>query len=389
MSNDWTSYHQETRFIHAGQDPDPVTGALTTPISLSTTFAQHSPGVTYSGFEYARTSNPTRVAFEKCLASSEGAKYGLAFSSGCAATATIMAMYGPGTHIISSDDVYGGTRRLFTRMCTPSQGIEFSFVNTTDLAAIEAAFKETTKILWLETPTNPTLKISDIQEIAVLCRNRNVHLYVDNTFCSPYGQHPIELGADVVMHSCTKYIGGHTDVVMGVVCTSSDEIYQRIKFLQNTIGAVPSPFDCFLALRGMKTLHLRMKACSKNALKVAQLLEGHPKVEKVIYPGLSSHPQYEIAQKQMKCASGMISFYLKGGLPEARKFLENAKLFVCAESLGAVECLMEHPGIMTHASVPEANRAELGISDSLVRLSVGIEHIDDILADLNRALDAI
>ncbi|CAG9332519.1 unnamed protein product [Blepharisma stoltei] len=389
MSEDWSQYHQETRFIHAGQPPDPVTGALATPISLSTTFAQHSPGTTYGGFEYSRTGNPTRKAFEQCLAASEGARFALAFASGCATTATIMAMYGPGTHILSSDDVYGGTRRLFTRMCTPNQGIEFGFVNTSDPAAVEAAFKPNTKLLWLETPTNPTLKISDIQLIAEIAHKHGVHVYVDNTFCSPYGQHPIELGADAVVHSCTKYIGGHTDVVMGVMCTSNEEIYNKVKFLQNTIGAVPSPFDCYLALRGMKTLHLRMKAHQKNALRVAQFLESHPKVDKVLYPGLPSHPQYEIARKQMKNFSGMISFYLKGGLAEARRFLEHVKLFVCAESLGAVECLLEHPGIMTHASVPEEVRAELGISDSLIRLSIGVEHIDDILRDLTGALDAI
>jgi cystathionine gamma-lyase len=389
MSEDWSSYRQETRFIHAGQNPDPVTGALCTPISLSTTFAQHSPGVTYSGYEYSRTGNPTRKAFEECMASSEGAKYGLAFSSGLAATATILNMYGPGTHIISSDDVYGGTRRLFTRVCSPNQGVEFSFVNTSDPTTIEAAIKPNTKLIWLETPTNPTLKISDIQLIAEIAHKHGVHLYADNTFCSPYGQHPIELGADVVIHSCTKYIGGHTDVVMGVVVTSNEDIYTKIKFLQNAIGAVPSPFDCFLAMRGMKTLHLRMKAHQENAMRVAQMLESHQKVQKVVYPGLPSHPQHEIAVRQMKCFTGMITFYLKGGLPEARKFLENTKLFVCAESLGAVECLMEHPGLMTHASVPVEVRAELGIDDSMIRLSIGVENIEDILQDIIRALEAV
>jgi len=298
-------------------------------------------------------------------------------------------MYGPGTHIISSDDVYGGTRRLFNRVCHPNQGIEYSFVNTSDPTQVEAAITPNTKLVWLETPTNPTLKISDIQAIAEITRRHNIHLYVDNTFCSPFGQHPLELGADVVHHSCTKYIGGHTDVVMGVVCTSNQEIYTKIKFLQNSIGAVPSPFDCYLAMRGMKTLHLRMKAHQKNALKVAKMLEASEKVQKVVYPGLPSHPQHELAARQMKNFSGMITFYLKGGLPEARRFLEATKLFVCAESLGAVECLMEHPGLMTHASVPAEVRAELGIDDSMIRLSVGVEHIDDILNDITRALDAV
>ena len=385
----WLQYKQETRFIHAGQPPDSVTGALTIPISLSTTFAQHSPGETYAGYEYSRTNNPTRQAFEQNLASAEGAQFGAAFASGCAATATIMAMYGPGTHIVSSDDVYGGTRRLFTKMCEPSQGIQFSFVDTTSVSAVQAAMKPETKLIWVETPTNPLLKISDIEAIAEIAHKQGALLVVDGTFTSPYCQSPLELGADVVMHSCTKYIGGHTDVVMGVVVTKNEEFMKKLKFLQNTIGAVPSPFECFLAMRGMKTLHIRMKAISENAQKVAEFLESHEKVEKVIYPGLPSHPQYELAQKQMRCFSGMISFYLKGGLEESRRFLENTKVFYCAESLGAVECLMEHPAIMTHASVPEPDRSALGISDSFVRLSIGIEHIDDIIDDLRNALEKV
>lgn len=385
-SDHYANSHQETKFIHSGQQPDPITGAVVTPISLATTFAQRGPGGLYSTYEYSRTGNPTREAFEKNLAAAEGGKYGVAFASGCAATNVLMALYGPGDHIVTSDDVYGGTRRLFSKYSTPKQNIEYAFVNTSNLGALEAAFKENTKLLWIETPTNPTLKITDIEAACKIAHNHNCLVAVDNTFASPYCQSPLALGADIVVHSVTKYIGGHTDVVMGVVITSNEDIYKQLKFFQNTLGGVPAPFDCYNALKGMKTLHLRMKAHSKNAMKVAQFLETNSMVTKVIYPGLVSHPQHDIAKKQMRLFSGMITFYIKGGLETSKVFLSNAKLFICAESLGAVECLMEHPALMTHASVSSEVRAELGISDSLIRLSIGVEHIDDIIEDLRHAL---
>jgi cystathionine gamma-lyase len=389
MVDKYSKYHQETRFIHSGQDPDPTTGAVVTPISLSTTFAQRSPGVLYSKYDYSRSGNPTREAFERCLALSEGGKFGLAFASGLAATNTIFAMYSSGDHILTSDDVYGGTRRLMNRVTRPRQGVDFSFVNTSDLEEVRRNFKENTKMIWIETPTNPTLKISDIAEISKIAHEKGALVFVDNTFASPYCQSPLALGADVVVHSVTKYIGGHTDVVMGVIAMNDPQLFEQLKFLQNAMGGVPGPFDCYNALKGMKTLHLRMQAHSNNALQVAQFLESHPKVEKVIYPGLLSHPHHEIAKKQMKLFSGMITFYIKGGLEAARTFLSSTEIFICAESLGAVECLMEHPGIMTHASVPAEVRAELGISDSLIRLSIGVEHIEDIIQDLSQALDKV
>eukprot|EP00744_Colponema_vietnamica_P001910 GILI01003093.1.p1 GENE.GILI01003093.1~~GILI01003093.1.p1 ORF type:complete len:408 (+),score=147.98 GILI01003093.1:57-1226(+) len=378
-----------TRAIHAGQVPDPITGAVVTPISLATTFAQKSPGVTYSGFEYSRTNNPTRQTFENCMASLEKAKYALAFSSGCAATTTLIHLLQSGDHVISVDDVYGGTQRLFRRVINPTSNITFSFVDFNEPGALEAAFTPQTKMVWLETPTNPTLKISDIRKTAEACKAHNCLLVVDNTFMSPYFQNPLDLGADLVLHSVTKYIGGHSDVVMGLVMTNSDDLNTRLRFLQNGIGAVPAPFDCYMALRGVRTLHLRMREHEKNAIAVAKFLESHPKVDKVVYPGLPSHPQHELAKSQMSGFGGMITFYLKGGIDQSRAFLENLNLFTLAESLGAVESLAEHPAIMTHASVPAEQRAILGISDSLVRLSVGVEDQTDILADLTHALDAV
>ena len=385
----YSAYHQETRLIHSGQFPDPHTGAVTIPISLSTTFAQRGPGNLYSNYEYSRTGNPNRNAFESCIASVEKGKYGIAFASGCAATNALMGLFGPGDHIVTTDDIYGGSRRLFNRYSVPHQHIEFTFVDTTDLALFSSSFKSNTKLVWLETPTNPTLKISDIQEISRIAHEHNCQVVVDNTFASPCGQSPLELGADIVLHSVTKYIGGHTDVLMGVIITSNEETYKQLKFLQNTLGGVPSPFDCYNALKGLKTLHLRMRAHSENGQRVAEFLENHSKVEKVLYPGLKSHPQHEIAKKQMKLFSGMITFYIKGGLEAARTFLSSTELFMCAESLGAVESLMEHPGLMTHASVPVEVRAELGISDSLIRLSIGIENVEDLISDLSQALDKV
>lgn len=388
MAHDSQSQHQETLLIHAAQKPDPITGAVVVPVSLATTFAQPSPGVC-TGFEYSRTGNPTRKVFEECLAAVEGAKYGLAFASGSAALMTILAMYGPGDHAVSVDDVYGGTQRGMLNVARPSQGMEFTLVDTSDMDKFAAAFTPRTKMAWLETPTNPTLKVSDIRRAAEITHAHGAKLFVDNTFASPYLQSPISLGADAVVHSGTKYIGGHSDVVIGAVCTNDKEIYDKLRYLQNAIGAVPSPFECYLALRGMKTLHLRMKAHCENAQRVAEFLESHPKVERVLYPGLASHPQHAIAASQMRGFGGMVTFFVKGGLDQARTFLESVKLFTLAESLGCVEGLVEHPAIMTHASVPPETRRLLGISDTLIRLSVGVEHIDDILADLAQALDKI
>jgi cystathionine gamma-lyase len=374
-----------TKAIHAGQRADPITGAVVVPISLATTFVQTSPGV-HTGFEYSRTGNPTRQAFEANIAALEKGKYGLAFASGSAATVTIINMLNSGDHVISIDDVYGGTNRYFQKVATPSNGISFSFVDFTVEGAFEKAITPKSKLVWLETPTNPTLKIADIKAISTIAKKHNLIVVVDNTFASPYLQTPLELGADIVVHSVTKYLGGHSDVVMGVLATSHETIYTRLKFLQNSIGAVPAPFDCYLALRGVKTLHLRMREHSKNAMSIATFLEGHPLVERVIYPGLPSHPQHTLASTQMRGFGGMITFFLKGGLPESRQFLENLHLFALAESLGAVESLAEHPVIMTHASVPPEQRKLLGISDNLIRLSVGVEDIEDLLADLKNAL---
>lgn len=361
---------------------------MVTPISLATTFVQKSPGV-FNGYEYSRTGNPTRKAFEDNIASLETAKYGLAFSSGSAATATIINMLDSGDHVISIDDVYGGTQRYFRRVAHVSNKMDFSFIDMNQLSNLESAITPKTKLVWVETPTNPTLKLADIGAIAEICKKHKLILVVDNTFATPYLQQPLQLGADIVVHSVTKYIGGHSDVVMGVVATSNDEIYTKLKFLQNSIGAVPAPFDCYMALRGVKTLHLRMREHCKNALEVSKFLEAHPLVDKVIYPGLASHPQHELAKKQMKGFGGMITFFLKGGLAESRVFLEHLSLFALAESLGAVESLAEHPAIMTHASVPAEQRKALGISDSLIRLSVGVEDLEDQIADLKKALEAV
>lgn len=377
-----------TTAIHAGTHPDPITGAVVTPISLATTFVQKSPGQ-HTGYEYSRTGNPTRTAFEECLAACENAKYALAFASGSATTATIINMLNAGDHVISVDDVYGGTNRYFNKVATVANKLEFSFVDFTAPGALEAAIKPNSKLLWLETPTNPTLKIVDIAAICEIAHKHNLIVVADNTFASPFLQTPLDLGADIVVHSCTKYIGGHSDVVMGVLATNNTELYTKLKFLQNSIGAIPSPFDCYMALRGVKTLHLRIREHCKNGLAVAQFLEAHPMVEKVLYPGLPSHPQHELAKKQMRGFTGMVTFFLKGGLEESRQFLEALSLFALAESLGAVESLAEHPAIMTHASVPAEQRALLGISDSMVRLSVGCEDLDDIIADLKQALAAI
>ena len=378
---DWSF---DTRAIHAGQEPDPATGAIMTPIFQTSTYVQSSPGK-HLGYEYSRTHNPTRDAMEDCLASLEQGKHGIAFASGCAATTTIMHLLESGVHVVSGDDVYGGTYRLFTKVFT-KMGVDFSFVDMTDLEAFEASLTPSTGLVWLESPTNPMLKISDIAAICEIAHDRGIPVVVDNTFMSPYFQKPLELGADLVVHSTTKFINGHSDVVGGVVVTNDDAIAEQLRFLQNSMGAVPAPMDCWLVMRGIKTLAVRMRQHEANARQIATFLQEHQGVESVIYPGLKSHPQHELAVRQMSGFGGMITFVMKGGLEKARKLLERVEIFALAESLGGVESLIEHPAIMTHASVPAEVRAELGISDGLVRLSVGIESIDDLMSDLERAL---
>ncbi len=379
-----TKFGFGTRAIHAGQPPEAKTGAVMVPIYQTSTYAQSSPGH-HSGYEYSRTDNPTRTAYQQLLAALEGGSHALAFSSGLATTDCILHTLKSGDHVVCCDDVYGGTYRLFERVYR-SFGIDFTFVDMTDTSQVEAAFKPNTKLVWIETPTNPTLKLVDIEKISTIARKKGAVSVVDNTFMSSYFQKPLALGADVVMHSVTKYMNGHSDVVGGALITSDAALYEKLKFYQNAVGAVPAPMDCFLVMRGLKTLHVRMERHAENAMKVAEYLEKHPKIERVIYPGLKSHPQFELAKKQMKGFGGMITFFIKGGLPEARTFLERVRLFTLAESLGGVESLIEHPAIMTHASVPAENRKALGIHDNLVRVSVGIEDVADLLKDLEQAL---
>lgn len=376
-----------TRAIHAGQEPDPTTGAIMTPVYLTSTYVQSSPGV-HQGWEYSRTHNPTRKAFENCLASLEQGQFGFAFASGCAATTTILHMLKQGDHVIANDDMYGGTFRLFDKVLSHN-GFEFSYVNLTDPENFKKALKPNTKMVWLETPTNPTLKLVDIKKISQMAHEKGVIVVVDNTFMSPYFQRPLTLGADMVVHSITKYIGGHSDVVGGAVVTDKPDFAEKLAFLSNSMGGIMGAFDSFMCLRSLKTLPVRMKAHETNAKTIAEFLESHPKVEKVLYPGLKSHPQHQLAKDQMLGMGGMITFFVKGGLEGARALLENVKIFALAESLGGVESLIEHPAIMTHASVPAANRKALGIDDSLVRLSVGIEDIDDLLSDLKQAFDRV
>jgi len=377
-----------TRAIHGGQSPEPATGAVMPPIFTSSTYIQESPGV-HKGFEYSRSHNPTRFAWERAVASLEGGKQGLAFASGMAATSTIMELLDSGDHVIAMDDLYGGTFRLFDKVRGRSAGLEFSYVDLTDLSAVEAAITPKTRMIWIETPSNPMLKLVDIAAVAAIAKQHNMIVVVDNTFATPYNQRPLEMGADIVMHSATKYLNGHSDMVGGIaVVGDNDELVEKMLFLQNSVGAVAGPFDSYLALRGVKTLALRMKHHNEAALKLAQWLEAHPQVEKVIYPGLPSHPQHELAKKQMSGFGGMISILLKGDLDKARRFLEAVEIFALAESLGGVESLIEHPAIMTHASIPKENREKLGILDNFVRISVGIEDLDDLIADLDRALSA-
>lgn len=388
MSHSSKSQGLGTRAIHAGQSPDPSTGAVMTPIYATSTYAQSSPGV-HQGFEYSRSHNPTRFAYERCVADLEGGRNGYAFASGLAATSTVLELLDSGSHVIAMDDVYGGTYRLFERVRRRSAGLDFSWVDLNDRAALEAAVKPNTKLIWIETPTNPLLKIVDIAAIAEFARARGILVGVDNTFATPMLQRPLELGAHLVMHSATKYLNGHSDIVGGMVVVGDDaELAEKMTFLQNAVGGVQGPFDSFLALRGLKTLHLRMRAHCEAALELAGWLAAHPKVEKVLYPGLASHPQHALARRQMHGFGGMVSVYVKGGFDGARRMMEQCRLFAVAESLGGVESLVNHPAVMTHASVPPENRARLGISDNLVRLSVGVEDVADLKAELDAALAA-
>ncbi|NII56415.1 PLP-dependent aspartate aminotransferase family protein [Luteibacter sp. SG786] len=374
-----------TRVIHAGQAPDPSTGAIMQPIYATSTYVQESPG-RHKGYEYSRTQNPTRGAYERCVADLEGGDAGFAFGSGLAAAATVLELLDSGDHVIAMDDLYGGTYRLFERVRRRSAGLDFTFVDLNDLAALKVALKPTSRMIWLETPTNPMLRLADIGKLAAFARKHGLLLVVDNTFSSPILQRPIEQGADLVLHSATKYLNGHSDMVGGIVVTATAELSERMAFLQNSIGAIAGPFDAFLALRGLKTLSLRMKAHCANAMDLAKWLDKHPAVNRVIYPGLKSHPQHALAQRQMDGFGGIISVEVSGGLRKARRVLERCELFALAESLGGVESLIEHPGMMTHASIPAANRKRLGISDGLIRLSVGVEHVEDLRRELAAAL---
>jgi cystathionine gamma-lyase len=375
-----------TRTIHAGQSPDPTTGAVMMPIYATSTYAQESPGV-HKGYEYSRSQNPTRQAFERCVADLESGSDGMAFASGLAAIGTILELLDTGAHVIASDDLYGGSFRLFDKVRKRTAGLEFSFVDLADVSAIEAAIKPNTKMIWVETPTNPLLRLADLSAIAALARRKGLLTVADNTFASPYVQRPLEHGIDIVMHSTTKYLNGHSDIVGGCVIVNDADLASRLRFLHNAVGAIAGPFDSFLALRGLKTLALRMERHCDNALKIARHLEAHPKIERVIYPGLESHPQHALAKRQMSAFGGIVTATLKGDLSATRRFLERTQLFTLAESLGGVESLIEHPAIMTHASIPPETRERIGISDSLVRLSVGVEDADDLIGDLDQALE--
>jgi cystathionine beta-lyase/cystathionine gamma-synthase len=376
-----------TRCVHAGQEPDPTTGAVMMPIYATSTYVQQSPGVN-KGYDYARTKNPTRMAFERCVADLEGGSPGFAFASGLAAIATMLECLDQGAHIVAVDDLYGGSRRLFERVRARSAGLEATYVDLTDADALERAIRPSTRLLWIESPTNPLLKLIDLDHVAAIARRHGIWAAADNTFASPYIQRPLEHGFDLVVHSTTKYLNGHSDMVGGVAVVGENaELRERLSFLQNAVGAIQGPFDSFLALRGLKTLALRMERHCGSGMKIARWLEAHPKVRRVLYPGLPSHPQHALAQRQMRGGfGGMIAVELAGGLEEAKRFLERCRLFALAESLGGVESLIEHPALMTHGSVPKEVRAALGIGDSLVRLSVGIEDADDLIADLAAAL---
>uniref|UniRef100_A0A1Q3F233 cystathionine gamma-lyase n=1 Tax=Culex tarsalis TaxID=7177 RepID=A0A1Q3F233_CULTA len=378
-----------TKAIHVAQDPEQWNSmAVVPPISMSTTFKQHGPAQ-HAGFEYGRSGNPTRDVLERCLASLDNGKYGLTFSSGLGVTTTIITMLKAGDHVVAGDDLYGGTNRLL-RQVAMKMNIDVDFVDTTNLAKVEAAVKPNTKLFWLETPTNPLLKVADIEAVGKIAHKfPGVVVVVDNTFLSAYLQRPLDLGADVVMYSLTKYMNGHSDVIMGAAIMNDEALYERLKFLQNAAGIVPSPFDCYLVNRSLKTLALRMERHKSNSLAVAKFLEVHPKVERVLHPGLPSHPQHELAKKQTYGHSGIMSFYIKGGLEESSAFLKALQVFTLAESLGGYESLAELPSVMTHASVPAEQRAWLGITDGLVRISVGLEDVEDLIVDLKQALEKV
>lgn len=375
-----------TRTIHAGQAPDPSTGAVMPPIYATSTYAQQSPGV-HQGYEYSRTQNPTRMAYERCIADLEGGSHGFAFASGLAATATVLELLDSGSHVVAMEDLYGGTRRLFERVRRRSAALDFSFVDLADERALAAAVRPDTRLIWIETPTNPMLRLVDLDAVARFARQRRILTAVDNTFATPWSQRPLELGCDIVMHSATKFLNGHSDMVGGIVVVKDAALAEQMAFLQNSIGAVSGPFDSFLALRGLKTLDVRMRRSSDNALAIARWMEKDARVERVLYPGLESHPQHQLARRQMQNGfSGVLTFFVRGGLEDARRCLERCRIFAIAESLGGVESLIDHPGIMTHASVPAQERAALGIKDTLIRASVGIEDVDDLIADLDQAL---
>ena len=377
----------ETKAIHAGQQPDPTTGAIMTPIYASSTYVQQSPGV-HKGYEYSRSHNPTRKALEDCIAALENGSVGYALASGMAATATVLELLDSGDHVIAMDDLYGGTYRLFENVRKRSAGLDFTFANLSDLDNLESSLQENTKMIWVESPTNPLLKLVDLQAVAAFAKKHNLIAVCDNTFCSPYVQKPLDFGFDLVVHSATKYLNGHSDVVGGVVVCAQErqDLVDQMFYLSNAIGSIMSPFDSFLVLRSLKTLAVRMERHCTSAMQVAKYLEQHDAIEKVYYPGLESHPQHSLAKRQMSGFGGMISVVLKGGLTSAKQFLESTQLFALAESLGGVESLIEHPAIMTHASVPEAIRNEIGIVDGLVRLSVGMETLEDLIADIEIAL---
>lgn len=377
-----------TKAIHAGQEPDPTTGAIMTPIYQTSTYVQESPGV-HKGYAYARGKNPTRVALERCLAELENAKHGLCFSSGMGAADAIIKLLVPGDEVIATDDLYGGSYRMFTKVFA-KYGIVFHFVDMHDFDALERTVNAKTKMLWVETPTNPMMKIIDIERCVEFAKKHNLISVIDNTFASPYLQNPLDMNADIVMHSATKYLNGHSDVVMGALCTNDDNLYEQLAFIANSCGATPGPQDSFLVLRGLKTLHVRMERHCSNGVVVANFLANHPKVEKVYWPGFPSHPNHEVAKKQMRDFGGMISFSLKGDrFEDASKLAQTVRVFSLAESLGGVESLLGHPASMTHASIPKPERERSGITDSLLRLSVGIEDAEDLIEDLTNALNAI
>lgn len=379
------NYKFATKAIHAGQEADPTTGAVMTPIYQTSTYQQKAPG-DHKGYEYSRGTNPTRKALEDCISALENGKFGLAFSSGMAATDCVLRLLQPGDEVVTGDDLYGGSYRIFTKVYEPL-GITFKFVNTSDVKAVEDAISDKTKLIWVETPTNPTLKLADIEAIGKVAKAKKILYAVDNTFASPYLQNPLDLGADIVMHSVTKYLGGHSDVVMGALVMNDEELYKKLWFFYNACGGTPGPQDAFLVLRGIKTLHLRMKAHCENGRKVAEYLKNHPKVEKIYWPGFEDHPGHDVAKKQMKDFGGMVSIVIKGAdLAETFRVASGFKVFTLAESLGGVESLINHPATMTHGSIPKETREKVGVVDNLLRLSVGVEDAEDLIADLEQAL---